>query len=600
MSGLCGIVDFGAPGLDRDVLRCMAGTPLDGRDGAARAVLDGRLDNRAELIALLRPAEGAAVSDAGLLLEAYRRWGATCTDHLLGDFAFAVWDATARQLLCAVDPLGMKQVHYFRSGPLLVFGSDAFQVLRHPAVPRELDEGEIAAYLGGLSEHPERSFFAAVHRLAPGHRLIATPESFRIERYWQPAPREIVYRRDEEYAEHFRELFQQAVTDRLRTVAGSVAVAMSGGLDSTAVAAVAHRARHETGKAVRAYTFVFETLGECDERAWSSAMTAELGLPVEAVDAERLWALEPTAPLPYSPDTPFVGWRTCYEEIFRRMTQKGSKVLLMGHGGDDLLRGSTRAYAERLRKGNLGAVGEVVRHARSHPEPVARALYRYFGRPLLPAAADRLLTSAFAGRRAPLLPAWVRADFARRAGLAQRQAGLRGPRVFASRARQEVYDHLVAQPGYGRLVHWHDRNAASFGIEVRHPFLDRRLFEYVLALPGDQLFRLGSTKGLLRRAMGGILPEKIRTRTGKTRFSSFLDTALRHDEVREILTSPRAASLGILDGGTLQSACRDFRGVASRERSSLWYTVSLEIWLRRCEACFREVDRETAMGRIAA
>lgn len=245
----------------------------------ACVVLDGRLDNRADLIALLRPAEGTAVSDSGLLLEAYQRWGDACTDHLLGDFAFAVWDAAARKLLCAVDSLGMKPVHYACVGSLVVFGSDAFQVLRHPAVPRDFEEGEIAAYLGGQTEHPERSFFSSVRRLAPAQRLIAMPGTFRVERYWHPAPREIVYRRDEDYARHFEELFRQAVTDRLRTRGDSVAIAMSGGLDSTAVAAVAHRGRHETGKAIQGYTFVFDGLQECDERAWSSAMTRSSACP---------------------------------------------------------------------------------------------------------------------------------------------------------------------------------------------------------------------------------------------------------------------------------------------------------------------------------
>ncbi len=183
--------------------------------------------------------------------------------------------------------------------------------------------------------------------------------------------------------------------------------------------------------------------------------------------------------------------------------------------------------------------------------------------------------------------------------MAQRQKGLRPPRAFASPARQEVYANLVAVPWYRRLVNWHDRNAAFFGVEVRHPFLDRRLFEYVLAIPGEQLFRLGSTKNLLRRAMAGILPERIRTRPGKTGFTSFLDAVLRCGEVQEILCSPRSSSLGILDKEKLQSAYRDFRGGTVGERRGLWYTITLEIWLRRCEALL-QARRWMPPGQIAA
>ena len=87
---------------------------------------------------------------------------------------------------------------------------------------------------------------------------------------------------------------------------------------------------------------------------------------------------------------------------------------------------------------------------------------------------------------------------------------------FASPAQQEIARNFLARPWYWRLVNWHERSAAALGIEVRHPFLDRRLFEYVLAIPGEQLFRLGGTKSLLRRSMAGVVPERIRQREGHT------------------------------------------------------------------------------------
>jgi asparagine synthase (glutamine-hydrolysing) len=144
----------------------------------------------------------------------------------------------------------------------------------------------------------------------------------------------------------------------------------------------------------------------------------------------------------------------------------------------------------------------------------------------------------------------------------------------------------VELPWYWRLANWHDRSSAAFGIEVRHPFLDRRLFEYVLAIPGEQLFRLDVTKGLLRRSMRGSLPERIRGRQGKTRFTPFLDSVLREraaGEITELLRSPRAVELGVFDGDRLRSAYLDFLGGTDEARRALWYAITLEIWLRRCE-----------------
>jgi asparagine synthase (glutamine-hydrolysing) len=630
MSGLCGLVDFAAPHIEPDALRALAesasyrapGGPVYrclGEAGLAHlarhtgdreqplvdpaskvcAVLDGRLDNRSELIALLAPDEGRGASDARLLLAAYRRWGEACTDHLLGDYAFAVWDAGRHRLVCAVDPLGIKPLHFACVGALVCFASDAVQVLQHPAVPDGYNEVEIAAYLAGRCEDPERSFFAAVRKLSPGQRLIADAAGLRLERYWTPGSAEIRYARDEDYADRFRELFQRAVADRLRDAGSFAGVAMSGGLDSTSVAAAAQRA----GSGVRAYTFTFDRLTECDERSYSRAMTEELGLAVEPVEAERLWSLESRTTPPFSPDTPFLGWRTCYQEVFRRMADSGSRVLLLGHGGDDLLRGSALAYAERLRRGDLGAVRGFAHHARSRREPVLRALYRYFGRPHLPAGADRRLRSALRiGRRGPS-PSWIEPSFARRFDLEGRDRSFRTGRIFASPARQDIYDNLVAVPWYWRLVNWHDRSAAAAGVEVRHPFLDRQLFEYVLAIPGEQLFRLARSKNLLRRSMAGLLPERIRDREGKTRFTAFLDFAVWEQgagEVQELLRAPLSAALGFLDGGRLRDAYLGFvQGGTDESRRALWYAITLEIWLRRCEA-MRSVRRGSLVRRSAA
>ena len=260
------------------------------------------------------------------------------------------------------------------------------------------------------------------------------------------------------------------------------------------------------------------------------------------------------------------------------MAAGGSRVLLTGHGGDDVMRGSPLACT----------AGEVVRHARARRSPVLPALYRRFGRPHLPVRVDRLLRAATGHREAPLLPAFVRADFARRAGLTGRLEALRPRQAFRSPARQEVYGNLVGTPWYWRTANWHGRNAAPFGIDVRHPFLDRRLVEYVLAVPGEQLFRLGSTKDLLRRSMAGLLPETIRRRPGKTSFIPLLDSMIRREapgEIAELLSAPRCAELGFVDGDALRSVLWGYlNGGADGERRAVWYAITLEIWLRRCEA----------------
>jgi asparagine synthase (glutamine-hydrolysing) len=197
------------------------------------------------------------------------------------------------------------------------------------------------------------------------------------------------------------------------------------------------------------------------------------------------------------------------------------------------------------------------------------------GKPLLPSAVARLL------RPVSPVPSWLLPDFVRRTDLEKRLDTPRAPRD----ARAEIYANTVRTAWYSRAVHWHSRNASRFGIEVRHPFLDRRLFELVLAFPPEELWDPGTSKPLLRRAMAGVLPEAVRSRKTKTRFTAFLDALLREKEasrIEDLLQAPVAADLGILDRDRLLAAYHQYRrGDSPALRASLWHTVSLEIWLRR-------------------
>jgi asparagine synthase (glutamine-hydrolysing) len=217
-----------------------------------------------------------------------------------------------------------------------------------------------------------------------------------------------------------------------------------------------------------------------------------------------------------------------------------------------------------------------------------RAFYRYFGGPQLPTAVDRLLRSALGIKPRMLLPPWIQPSFASRTDLVSRDKSFQTQAALASPVQQEIARNLLAVPWYWRLVNWHERTAAAMGVEVRHPFLDRRLVEFVLAIPGEQLFRLDGSKNLLRRAMAGLLPERIRQRERKTSFTPFLDFMVWNrsmDEVQDILRSPLSADLGIVDGGLLRSAFLAFVHRGTDElRRALWCAITLEIWLRRCDA----------------
>ena len=188
--------------------------------------------------------------DRALIAKAYRRWGADCPRHLLGDYAFAVWDAAKRTLFCARDHAGVRPFYYAETRRGFVFASAIEAVLAGPDVGHELDEFTVGMWLmrRDAALPATSTLFQAVRRLPPGHGLVVTNGAVRLQRYWRPedVPR-AAPASDDDYAEEFLALYSRAVKDRL-CGPGRIGVHLSGGLDSSSVAVLAARELRRQGR----------------------------------------------------------------------------------------------------------------------------------------------------------------------------------------------------------------------------------------------------------------------------------------------------------------------------------------------------------------
>lgn len=581
----------------------LAGAPEPG-GGGVLLLADARLDNRRELAEALAGwlrGTNAAPEDTELILAAYLEWGEDCPRHLLGDFAFGLWDPRSRRLFCARDPLGVRPLYYARSGSRLGVASGVEALLEDPAPSRDIDLIAVGDYLLGMTSEADRTFFKDVHRLPAGHTLTAGPQGVRVRRYWDVAGIEPLSLGEEDAASRFFELLSQSVRDRLDTPGSPVAVAMSGGLDSTSVAAVT--AKELAGRGAQpllACSFVFDQLTKCDERPYIGRLSEALGIQTAFVDAEKFWFLGDEEA--YSPplETPMMSWESCFRQMLGILRERGARVLLTGHGADDLLLGSKLVYADRLRGGDIRVVNEIWKYSRSRRYGW-RPLYRLLVEPMLGSGASLALRRLLR-RQGRSVPPWIAPDLTRRTGLSDRLAEVQ--RISAQGcARDELYRNLIARPSYHRSIEWYDRHAKPLGIEVRHPFLDRRLFEFVFALPPAHLVRLGERKPLLRRAMAGVLPDFIRLRRDKTSLGGFVDFSLRKEagRVRNLLAAPLSADLGIVDGEAVRRSFESYcRGERTAEQRSLWYVISLELWLRRHAGRFSDLGETKGFSREAA
>ena len=481
------------------------------RGGGFAVVADARLDDRGALCdALGVPrAERAGLDDPDLIARAFARWGRDCPDHLLGDYAFAVWDRRARTLFCARDPVGARPFYYAETARGFVFASAVEAVLAAPGVDDRLDESTVATWL--LRRNPlsnTRTFFAMVRKLPPGHALtVAGAAPPRLHRYWRPE-RALRVRRasDDAYAEEFLDLYARAVRDRLRGP-DPVGVHLSGGLDSSTMAVLAARELRREGRPPPlAYTWLPPR-----ERQPAAAGTPEYEV-LDAVCAReglRLFhhfELSPEDVLAkLRRDVVYPGRRVSVREesVQLQAAEHGVRVLLSGWGGDEGVSFNGRGlYAHLLLSGRwlrlaaeCRASGRGLRHVlgetvKSLAPPLPRRLRRPWRDPR--SFPNSFIDPAFA-RRQRLWPS------PRRVAVGTRRTQLRLLRD----------GHLI------RDTECFADSGARHGIEYRYPLLDRRLLDLALGLPPEQFRRGKWNRWLMRHAAQSLLPPDVCWRLDK-------------------------------------------------------------------------------------
>ncbi len=289
-------------------------------DGRIWLTADVRLDGRGELIADLRDRQrdvSGPVSDAELVLHAYAAWGQRCLEHLAGDFSFVLWDGHRQALMCARDQLGVTPLHYARIADGLLVASSTDALMLRPAVSDDLDESALADFLiTGRYHDFGATAFEGVRRLPPAHALAWSDREVRLWRYWRLPRWEPLVRSPQPraYIERFGELLDAAVADRITT--DRLTVQLSGGMDSTSIAASAMavlEARGAAHGAMRAMTAVLGGASGDREGEFAAIVAEALGVDVDWIDGSTMPAVDPDAlPLVVTPE-PAPYRRTAFE-----------------------------------------------------------------------------------------------------------------------------------------------------------------------------------------------------------------------------------------------------------------------------------------------
>ena len=500
---------------------------------------NARIDGREELIQKLQLI--GSPSDDELILHAYETWGEGCVNHLIGDFAFAIWDERLQRLFCARDHFGVKPFFYTHISDHFNFSSSLNALRLDPRVSDTLNEIAIGDYLlFGVNQDHSATTFKDIQRLPPGHTLTVVNNAIKIHRYWTPSiPAEVRFRDSESYVERFSELLSRAVADRLRT--DRVAISMSGGLDSTSLTAIAR----EQGARVHAFSVVYDSLIPDQERHYSSAAARHLGIPITHVNADRylLFDGEMDQPEPFL-ISPLTGQ---FNELLR-LCAEFSPVALTGYDGD--------AFMHEPQPSHFRIGTRIRRMLRKQDED-------------------------------DLIPEWIDESFALRTSLRDRWKqfwtgpGYEGKRPAAMRALNSKI--------WTALFEGYDPASTKLDLEVRHPFLDLRLVEFLLAIPATPWC---VRKHILRTAMKDKLPPTVLNRQ---------KTGLAGDPALQLA---RRASVRWLDSFEVSPQLRAFvnlnrrRSVADEQTSDgLWASLrvfALNHWLTNS----RQVNKALDLNRL--
>lgn len=541
-------------------------------DGKLWLLGDIRLDGRADLQRQLERGGDPLprrTTDEELVLRAWRQRGEACLESLLGDFSFALWDEEARELFCVRDFVGLRPFFYARLGAWFCF-SNTLEVLRIiPEVSSSLDMQYVGDFL--LQEScgdASRTAYRDIRRLPAGHLLKYSGTEPCVRRHTELPIEDPLRLKPREHVESFQGLLRQAVRDRLPRA--PAAILLSGGLDSTSIAAVAtNGARKDSAAVLRAFTVDSRPLFDDQEAVLASSLarllqidirvaSGGLFLPYEGWDDAELRTPEPV-------HEPFLA--LSYK--LQREICGVARVVFTGYGGDDILTGQAWPYlVYLLRRWRLDAIvgkfgGYILKHRRIPP---LRGGFR-----------TRLRRWTRGAHSMAAFPGWLEPRFVEDQHLRERWSELQQER--ATRHPLHPMAHAaLSDASLSSTFETDDAAWTGVAVETRAPLLDLRLLRFLLRVPPVPWCM---EKELLREAMRGILPESIRVRPKTPLPIEPLDALIERRAWSPLtLPEPTERLRTFVDCRKLRATLQTARG------SQLWASlrpVSLSHWLKGVE-----------------
>ncbi len=563
--------------------------PISNEDQSLWIAYNGEIYNHQQLREELesRGHRYRTKSDTETILHLYEEYGPQCVQRLRGMFAFAIWNRQERRLFIARDRLGIKPLYYRLEGGTLLFGSEIKAILKYPGVKSEFNQAVLAEYLAFGYVAGAETMFTGIYKLLPGHMLeIGERSELLISRYWDlTPPQDTVERPRDYYVRGYRDLLKQAVASHLMSDV-PLGVFLSGGLDSSVIAALAQQIRREP---IATFSVGYDE-GTFSELPHARQVAEHLGSNHHEIRISAQDFFDVLPSLVWHEDEP-ITWPSSVSLYFvARLAKSRVKVVLTGEGSDETLGGYAR-YAWTLMNSRWDGV-----YRKLTPAILRRLMRNGLRASPLSASLRRKLDHTFLGRDSE---AWSSFYF---------------DNFYSAFSSEEQRELLIAQlqavagDAYANSLHYWDQSSGDMlhrmlytdiktylvellmkqdqmsmaaSIESRVPFLDHQLVEFTAGIPARYLIRGMKGKCILKSAARDLLPQAVidRQKMGfPTPWSKWLGT--RFDALEAMLLEPRALKRGLFRKDAIENLFSEHRKGRRDHGDRIWRLLNLEIWHR--------------------
>jgi asparagine synthase (glutamine-hydrolysing) len=566
--------------------------PISNEDGNIWIVFNGEIYNHRELRRDLeaRGHRYRTQSDTETIVHLFEEYGEACVNHLCGMFAFAIWDQTSRRLLLARDRFGIKPLYYQYSDGVFLFGSEIKAILAYPGIKAEFNRKTLAEYLAFGYIAGQETMYSGIGKLPPGHTLkLNEGGDIEISQYWDlHVPVDAADLGRDHYVRRYRELLEESVSSHLMSDV-PLGVFLSGGLDSSAIAALTAKIRREpietfsVGYGEQAYS----------ELPFAREVAHHIGSKHHEVRLSRDQFFESLPRLIWHEDEP-LAWPSSVALYFvSRLARARVSVVLTGEGSDETLGGYTR-YPWTVLNSRWDSI-----YRRLTPSSLRRMLRRGIAAASFSADWSRQLEHTFLMRDGASWESFYFDNFYS-AFSSDEQNELLTPEAREFSA--EVYETSIAAWNRSsgdmlrrllytdintylvELLMKQDQMSMAASVESRVPFLDHVLVEFAASIPSKYTTRGLAGKMILKSAVEDLLPHEViyRKKMGFPTPWAYWLAGPQLDSIELTLTENRALERGLFRPEALRRLFAEHRAGRRDNGNRIWRLLNLELWMRVC------------------